>query len=137
MKLPDQGALTRNENYTDFNEGNNNQGDGAMFKVNDTGGNVIFTFTHDRILDRSDKALGYVRKGVVCDKEGTPAQCKVEENNIMYLDLQSNKEAVALSVQGTNIIDSGVVGAVVVGASSHEEIMLGAAAYYEFVWSLT
>jgi hypothetical protein len=34
-------------------------------------------------------------------------------------------------------MDSGIVGAVIVDAKSHAEIVLGAAAYWEFVWSLT
>jgi hypothetical protein len=108
-----------------------------MFQVDDPYGNIIFTFLHEIILDRSDNVLGFVRDGVVCDKDGTPTRCSVVGTDIMFLAPGTGQETIALSVDGTNIIDSGTVGAVVVDAKSQAEIMLGAAAYWEFVWSLT
>jgi hypothetical protein len=108
-----------------------------MFLVNDPYGNKIFEFRGGRIFDRTGKTLGLVRKGVVCDKNGTPTRCSVVGHNIEFPSPQTGKESVCLTVDDCNIMDSGVVGAVVVNTKKHANIMLGAAAYWEFVWSLT
>ena len=108
-----------------------------MYQLDDQYGNMFITISDDIVRDRNHKVLGSIRHGVVCDKDGTPTRCSIEGNNVMFLAPATNTETVALTVSGTNIMDSGTVGAVVVGATSEKEIMLAAAAYFEFVWSLT
>jgi len=107
-----------------------------MYQLDDQYGNMCITILDDIIRDRNRKVLGSIRHGVVCDKDGTPTQCSIEGHNVMFLAPATNTETVALTVSGTNIMDSGTVGAVV-GATSEKEIMLAAAAHWEFVWSLT
>ncbi len=105
-----------------------------MYKLDDTFGNVVFTFEDDgRILDRDARVVGSVRNGVVCDKDGTPTRATVKGNEI---DFNGHAD---LRVSGDKVLqaDGNDEQAVIVGATTRDQRMIAAAAYWEFSWSLT
>jgi hypothetical protein len=104
-----------------------------VYALNDPYGNIIFRFVGEEIYDRDGAVFGYIRNGVVCDKDDSPTRAVIDGTSVEF-----PQGSTALVVEGNNVLDtSGVVEAVVVGTSNPAERMLAAAAYWEFFWSRT
>lgn len=104
-----------------------------MYAVNDPGGGIfILRLVGEDIYGHGGRLLGYVRNGVVCDKDGSPTRAIINGANIDF----PQKGSTCLVVEENNVLDTdGELEAVVVGTSNQAERMIAAAAYWEFVWS--
>jgi hypothetical protein len=108
-----------------------------MYSLTGVEHELIFTFENDgSILDAQNKKLGSVINGAVCDLDGTPARVTVEGDAIVWHGVNPGP---VLRVTGSVVVqvDGNTPQAIVVGAKNHAERMIAAAAYWQFVWSMT
>ncbi len=110
-----------------------------MYTLKDTNNEaVMFSFENDgSILNERGRVLGSVRDGVVCDKDGTPTRVTVEGNAIVWHGVNPGPVVRAYGVIIVDVGDGNTPVGIVEGARSNAEIMIAAAAYWEFVLMYT
>jgi len=113
-----------------------------VYSLLDDFGNVIFNFKDDgAIVDAGDKKIGFVKDGNVFDLGGTPTRATISGSEIMWNGVNPGPQLQVIGILvnqiAGNTTEAIVVGGAGIAATSMDERMIAALAYWEFVWSQT
>ena len=114
-----------------------------MYQLQDIYNDTIFAFRDEAIFDRDDNKIGIITNGKVCDLDGTPTRVTVEGENVVWHGVNPGP-VIGVPGFGNVVVETdstagkmvNLVG-IIVGASSNDERMIAAVAYWEFVESRT